>query len=117
MDGRSRKELVEAYFDGFRRSDHDAILDLLTDDVVWDLYGHRRLEGKEAFDGEIENEAFTGPPKLTVDHLVEEGPTVVSLGNGEGTTADGEVFRFAFCTVLSFEGEKISRVQSYVVPV
>ena len=112
----SRKHLVESYFEGFRNGDHEAILALLTDDVVWDLYGHRRLEGKEAFDAEIENEDFVGTPKLDVDRLVEEGETVVSLGNGEATTAGGDVLRFAFSTVLTFDGEAISRVESYVVP-
>ncbi len=113
----SRKKLVEAYFDGFRSGDHDAILALLTEDVVWELYGHRRLEGKEAFDGEIRNEDFVGTPKLDVDRLVEEGDTIASLGMGEARTKDGDAFRFAFCTVLSFDGELISRVESYVVPV
>ena len=55
-DTTPRKRLVEAYFDGFRRSDHDQILACLTDDVVWDLPGFKHLTGKAAFDGEIENE-------------------------------------------------------------
>src|SRR5690606_34945512 len=54
----SRKELVDAYFEGFRRSDHAAILSLLTEDVIWDVAGFKHLEGKVAFDGEIENPAF-----------------------------------------------------------
>jgi ketosteroid isomerase-like protein len=39
----ARKTVVETYFDGFRRSDHDQILGCLVDDVIWDLpgYAHR----------------------------------------------------------------------------
>ena len=81
----ARKDLVETYFEGFRHSDHERILACLTDDVAWDLPGYRHLEGKDAFDGEIENEEFTGSPKLTVDRMIEEGEAVVAIGSGEGT--------------------------------
>jgi len=36
----ARKEVVETYLEGFRRSDHEQILACLTDDVAWDLPGH-----------------------------------------------------------------------------
>lgn len=118
MEGQmsSRKEAVQTYFDGFRESDHDKILALLTEDVVWDLYGHRRLQGKDEFDGEIENDEFEGSPKLTVDRLIEEGKAVVVPHHGEVRRSDGELLRFAAVDVFSFEGELISRVESYVVP-
>ena len=113
---RSRKDTVDEYIEGFRRGDHDRILACLTDDVVWDLPGYRHLTGKAAFDGEIENEEFVGRPTLSVDRLVEEGDTVVAIGDGEATHRSGEVHRFAFCDVFTFAGDKICRVESYLVP-
>jgi ketosteroid isomerase-like protein len=112
----SHKEAVESYFEGFRRSDHDRILALLTDDVVWDLPGYRHLTGKAAFDQEIENDQFVGSPILRLDRLVEEGDVVVAIGDGEATLATGSVHRFAFCDVFIFEDERIGRVESYLVP-
>lgn len=112
----SRKNVVETYMDGFRRSDHQQILACLTDDVVWDLPGFRHLEGKEAFDGEIENEAFTGSPVLTEDKVLEDGDVVVITGRGEGTFKTGEPHRFAFCDLFTFRDDLICRVESYVVP-
>ncbi|HWB71127.1 MAG TPA: nuclear transport factor 2 family protein [Egibacteraceae bacterium] len=112
----ARKDVVETYFDGFRRSDHRQILACLTDDVVWDLAGYRRLTGKDAFDQEIENDEFVGSPTLTVDRLVEEADTVVATGNGETTHESGQVHRFAFCDVFTFAGDDICRVESYLVP-
>lgn len=111
-----RKQVVESYFEGFRTSDHARVLACLTDDVVWDLPGLAHLEGKGAFDGEIENEAFVGSPTLVLDRLVEEGVTVVAIGSGEGTDRGGTTRRFAYCTVFTFDGELVSRVESYVVP-
>ena len=110
-----QKALVERYFDGFRRSDHSAILACLTADVAWDLPGYKHLSGKAAFDQEIEGEAFEGPPQLTVDRLVEEGSTVVAIGTGAGRLRAGGSHRFAFCTVFTFSGALIGRVESYVV--
>ena len=54
------KRTIETYMDGFRKSDHAQILACLTDDVEWILPGAFHLHGKAAFDGEIENPAFTG---------------------------------------------------------
>jgi uncharacterized protein len=112
-----RKEIVEAYFEGFRNSDHDAILSVLTDDVVWDLPGYRHLTGKDAFDGEIENDVFEGNPELKIDRLVEEGDAVVAIGSGEARFKTGELHRFVFCDVFTFTNGTIRRVESYLVPV
>ena len=111
-----RKETVEAYFEGFRRSDHERVLACLTDDVIWDLRGYKHLRGKDAFDQEIENPDFVGSPTLAVDRLIEELDTVVAIGNGETTHKSGEAFRFAFSDVFTFAGDKMCRVESYVVP-
>ncbi|MDP9404831.1 MAG: hypothetical protein M3P85_16280 [Actinomycetota bacterium] len=56
-------------------------------------------------------------PTLSVDRLVEEGGTVVAIGNGESTHKSGAINRFAFCDVFTFDGGLIRRVESYVVPV
>ena len=111
-----RKDVVEAYFDGFRRSDHEQILRCLTDDVVWDLPGYKHLSGKDAFDQEIENDEFVGSPTLTVDRLIEEDDTVVAIGNGEASRKSGERHRFAYCDVFTFTADTIHRVESYLVP-
>lgn len=113
----TRKKTVETYFDGFRESDHRKILDLLTEDVRWDIYGHRHLRGQAKFDGEIENEAFDGSPRLTADRLIEDGQTVVVPHRGEVRKRDGGRLAFAACDVFTFDGDLISRVESYVVPI
>ena len=112
----ARKDLVLDYHEGSRQSDHARVLACLTEDVVWDLPEFRHLQGEAAFDGEIENPDFEGSPTLFVDRLVEEGETVVAIGRGEGRHKVGGPFRFAYCTVFTFSGDLISRVESYVVP-
>jgi ketosteroid isomerase-like protein len=107
------KAVVEAYIDGFRRSDHEAILACLDDDVVWVLHGYRTLQGKAAFDDEIENDAGVGSPTLHLDRLVEEGDTVVAVGTGEMTLKDSGSVAFVFAEIFTFTGDTISRIETF----
>ena len=112
----SHTDIVDAYMDGFRRSDRSGILALLTDDVAWDLPGFRHLTGKADFAGEIVNPQFEENPTLVVDRKLEAGDTVVCIGEGQGQMKAGGEFRFAFCDVFTFRDDLICRVESYVVP-
>ena len=112
----TRKEIVEAYFDGFRNRDHDAILSLLTDDVVWDLPGYQSLSGKAAFDGEIENEAFVGRPAITVSRMTEESDVVVAEGEVRVQRRGGDFLNLVFCDVFVMRHGKIRQLISYLVP-
>jgi uncharacterized protein len=70
------RRIVEQYLEGFRRGDHEMILSCLTDDVVWDLPGAFHLEGKVAFDREIETPAFRGKPAIEISRVIEGGSAV-----------------------------------------
>jgi len=76
----SQRDLVAQYFDGFRASDHHAVLATLTDDVEWVIQGARTTRGKAEFDSEIENPDFTGSPTLDVHQTFEDGPVVIVVG-------------------------------------
>jgi ketosteroid isomerase-like protein len=115
-DVSTHTDIVDAYMEGFRRSDKPAILALLTDDVAWDLPGFRHLQGKTDFEGEIVNPQFEENPTLVVDRKLEAGDTVVCIGEGQGQMKAGGEFRFAFCDVFTFRDDLIRRVESYVVP-
>jgi ketosteroid isomerase-like protein len=111
----ARKDVVEKYIDGFRRGDHEAILSCLTDDVLWEIHGHATVRGKADFDGAIENDATPGRPTLTIDRLIEEGDSVVAVGSGGVALAIGGRLEFVFSDVFTFNGDAISRVESYQV--
>ncbi len=116
MTGMTQRELVEEYLEGFRAGDHGRILATLTDDVEWVIHGHRTTRGKAEFDDEIENPAFTGSPQLEVQRVLEDGPVVVTTGEGRGATVEHGPFRFAFNDLFTFRDGLIARVDSYIVP-
>ncbi|WDZ85299.1 nuclear transport factor 2 family protein [Micromonospora cathayae] len=115
MTRTSQRHLVAEYFDGFRTSDHPRILATLTDDVEWVIHGHRTIHGRAEFDGEIENPAFTGSPRLDVQRVHEDGPVVVVTGEGRGVSVAQGPFRFAFADLFTFRDGLIARVDSYLV--
>ncbi len=113
----SHKAVVEAYVEGFRHTNHEAILACLADDVVWVLHGYRTLQGKEAFDAEIENAAAVGSPALHLDRLIEEGNTVIAVGSGEMTLKEAGRVAFVFAEVFTFSGDRIIRIETFHINV
>jgi uncharacterized protein len=111
------KRTVDQYMEGFRRSDHSQILSCLTDDVEWEIPGAFHLRGKEAFDREIENEAFVGSPAITVTRLIEEGDVVIAEGSVRARRKDGNALNLKFCDVFVMKAGKIKRVTSYLAEV
>ncbi len=111
------KRTVESYMEGFRKSDHAMVLSCLSDDVVWDIPGLVHLEGKVAFDGEIENPAFKGSPVIEVTRMTEEADVVVAEGTVRAQRADGATMTLMFCDVFEMRGGKIKRLVSYLMEV
>ncbi len=111
------KTTVEKYLDGFRRSDHQQILSCLTDDVEWDIPGAFHIVGKQAFDKEIENDAFTGRPDITVTRMIEEGDVVVAEGTVRTQKRLGGFLNLAFCDVFVLQDGQIRRLISYLMEV
>ena len=103
--------------EGFRRSDHSMVLSCLTDDVEWVIPGMFRIQGKDAFDKEIENEAFTGSPIIAVTRITEENDVVLAEGSVRAQRKDGDVLDAVFCDAFEMENGKIKKLTSYLMEV
>lgn len=114
MSTSPNKATIETYIDGFNTSDHQKILSSLTDDVVWEMPGFFHLEGKAAFDSEIENPAFEGKPVVSITRMIEEGDVVVAEGTVQSKKKGGEVFKAVFCDVFEMENGKIKKLTGYL---
>ena len=111
------KRTIETYMNGFRQSDHDQILSCLTDDVEWIIPGVFHKIGKQAFDNEIENEAFTGHPEIVVTRMTEEYDVVVAEGSVRTQRKTGDILHLAFCDVFEMRAGQIRRLISYLMEV
>lgn len=110
------KQTVEKYVDGFRKSDHEQILSCLTDDIEWTVFGAFKLKGKEAYDKEIENEAFIGKPDLRILRMVEEDDVVMAEMTVESELSAGGTFRAAMGEVFVMQDGLIKERRAYLVP-
>ena len=107
------KDTVRKYIDGFNKSDHAQILSCLTDDIEWLMPGYFHLTGKEAFDKEIENDAFTGSPTVKITRLVEENDVVIAEGTVRVAWKDGGFLDAVFCDAFEMANGRIRRLVSY----
>jgi hypothetical protein len=81
------------------------------------IHGYRTLQGKDAFDGEIENDAAVGSPTLDLDQLVEEDEAAVAVGHGEMTLKQAARVPFVFAEIFTFAGDKIRRIETFHINV
>ncbi|MFZ2872937.1 MAG: nuclear transport factor 2 family protein [Phycisphaerales bacterium] len=110
-------QTVDRYMAAFRRTDHAAILACLTDDVEWVIPGAFHTHGKAQFDGQIENEAFVGPPDIRVTRHIEQGEIVVTEGSVRAARRDGGVLNVVFCDVFEMRGGLVRKLTSYLMEV
>jgi ketosteroid isomerase-like protein len=111
------KQTVKEYMDAFGKTDHKEVLSCLTDDVEWVVPGVFHRAGKEAFDKEIENDAFVGSPTITLTRMTEEQDVVVAEGTVRSARRDGGVLNAVFCDVFVLRDAKIKHVTSYLMEV
>jgi uncharacterized protein len=109
------KRTVAEYMDAFSITDHTRILACLTENVIWEMPGFYYHEGKEAFDKEIENDAFEGRPTIHVIRLIEENNIVVAEGTVQCKIKNGGLLDAVFCDVFHMEKGKIQKLTSYVM--
>jgi ketosteroid isomerase-like protein len=109
------KNTVQKYIDGFNKSDHAQILSCLTDDIEWLMPGTFHLTGKDAFDKEIENAAFTGSPTVTITRMTEENDVVLAEGTVRVAWKNGGFLDAVFCDAFEMENTKIKRLITYQV--
>lgn len=103
--------------EAFSRTDRPAVLACLTDNVEWEIPGAFHTRGKEAFDREIENDAFVGSPTITVTRLTEEDNVVVVEGRVRSARKDGGMLNAVFCDVFAMQDAKIRHLTSYLMDV
>lgn len=111
------KQTVQKYMDAFARTDHAEVLSCLTDDVEWVIPGAFHTTGKDAFDKEIENDAFVGSPTISVTRMTEEHDVVVAEGSVRSARRDGGLLNAVFCDVFVMQSAKIRHLTSYLMEI
>ncbi len=122
MSEQENTQRVQALYAAFGQRDTAAILDKLTDDVVWDVpgpalipYAGRRFgrdQVAQFFKGLTET---TDLPVFDVRDYVAQGDTVVALGRYQGTAKPtGRGFASDFAMVFTLRNGKVASFREYL---
>lgn len=111
------KQTVQKYIEGFNTSDHALILSCLTDDIEWLMPGVFHLSGKDAFDKEIENDAFVGSPTIIITRMTEENDVVIAEGTVRCARKSGGFLNAVFCDVFAMQDGKVRQLTTYLAEV
>jgi len=111
------RNTVLQYIDGFRKTDREQILSLVTNAVVWKIPGAFEIKGRSAFAAHIVDEGFRTNPDIIVERLVEGTDVVVAEGTVSTERTDGTVLHLAFCDLFEIRDSKIAQLTSYLVQI
>jgi ketosteroid isomerase-like protein len=111
----SNKNLVEAYMDGFRKTDREQILRCLADDVEWEIPGVFRARGKNEFAGHIVDAGFVPNPAIAITRMIEEKDIVAAEGTVRTQRTDGTFLQLAFVDLFEIQEGRIRRLTSYLM--
>ncbi|MEX0662636.1 MAG: nuclear transport factor 2 family protein [Balneolaceae bacterium] len=110
------QKFLEEFNKAFARSDTDFILQHVSDDISWTIYGDFSIQGKEAFAKELKKMESPEPFELIINNIITHGRSAAV--DGTMTSPDGKVY--AFCDLYKFSGlknPKIKEMNSYVVEI
>ncbi|MEW2393870.1 nuclear transport factor 2 family protein [Streptomyces venezuelae] len=123
----NHKDIIRQYLDGVHRADAEAVLPLVTDDVLMEKKGQPALRGKDVLRAVIENKDGAAQkavgedvgeaprPLHKVERMVEEGDTVAVSGTVVVPLPNGQL-EILFSDFITFRGDLISSLESYMVP-
>ncbi len=110
-----RKEFLKSFNIAFATGDADFIIDHVSDDISWMIYGDKYITGKEDFNKEI---------NIMKDYTADEVVIHSIITHGREAALNGEMKMgekvYAFCDVYQFTNTTsniIKRMDSYVLPV
>ena len=115
MENSPKKEFLKKLNIAFATGDADFIIDHVSDDIIWDIFGDKRIEGKELFKKEINIMKDYVAYELTIHNIITHGAE--GALNGE-MKMGGKTY--VFCDVYRFKNTTstvIREMNSYVIPV
>lgn len=88
----------------------------VTDDIVWNIIGDKKLEGIEAFTAELEKMQSVKASELKIDQILSHGKE--GAANGMMIMENGKQYAFSdFYVFQSAKGEKIKAITSYCIKI
>lgn len=103
-----KKEFIKDINIAFAKGNLDFLTESVTDNIVWNIVGDKRIEGKEKFAAELEKMKERKASELTLDHILTHGREgaasgIIKMQNGR---------KYAFSDFYEFSGAKGAKIKS-----
>ncbi|MEP2772461.1 MAG: nuclear transport factor 2 family protein [Fulvivirga sp.] len=109
-------EFLKTFNIAFAKGDLEFITQSVTDDIVWNIIGDKKIEGKEKFTEELESMKSAKVSELVLEQILSHGKE--GAVNGIMKMQDGKKYAFADLYVFQgAKGTKIKTITSYVIGV
>ncbi|WP_417355350.1 nuclear transport factor 2 family protein [Flavobacterium sp.] len=100
----------------FAKGDMKFLIERITDDIVWDIIGDDKIEGKERFIGILEKMKSQEVVELIIDQILSHGKE--GAVNGIMKMKNGKTYAFSeFYVFQNARGEKIKSLTTYCIEV
>lgn len=112
-------DLIRQAYDAFAQGDIPGVLDVLADDVTWDVTElvpqGGSFQGKEAVGGFFQRlgELYE-ELGLDIHDLVDGDNRVAGVGTASGKLREGGPVEYGFVHVFDVDGGKVARFREYV---
>ncbi len=111
-----KKEFIKNFNIAYAKGDIEFIINSVTDDIVWNIVGIIKIEGKEEFTKFIGEMQFEDNVELIIEHILLEERE----GAASGVLKSKSGKKHAFSDFYELNGEKDSKIKliaSYVIEV
>lgn len=109
-----KREFLKEINIAFAKGDSDFLRENVTDTIVWNIIGDRKIEGKEKFIEELEKMKMEKASELILDRVLTHGKE--GAVNGVMKMQNGKKYAFAdFYEFNGAKGTKIKSITSYVI--
>lgn len=108
-----KREFLKKFNIAFPDGDTDFIIQHISENIRWEMVGHKTLTGKDEILKELDEGKKLAMAEFELSTIITHGKE--GSASGQFTLENGK--RFAFCDVYKFKGTKsiIEEMQSFVI--
>lgn len=100
----------------FAKGNLEFLIENVTDDIVWNVIGDRKIEGKERFTEQLARMKSEKAKELIIDHILSHGKE----GASSGTIKMQNGKKYAFSDFYVFKNTKstdLKSITSYIIEI
>lgn len=111
-----KMEFIKQFNIAFAKGDATFLTNNVTDDIIWNIIGDKKIVGIEAFTVELEKMQSLKTSELIINQILSHGKE--GAANGVMIMENGNKYAFSdFYIFQGAKGEKIKAITSYCIEI